>query len=392
MHRRSHKKSRRGCLECKRRHIKCDESRPVCLNCSTAERVCSYPGDTSTPRLHTPHSATSSPSLSPASNPALAELANGTFARQDITIGEPVDPPNVNFLHLELWNHFITESYNFVPTNSPLVKQTKELMIKYAFECPYLMYQVLAIAARHLCIVKPDHSAFYRHQAIQLQTHALTLFNSLDPDAAASNRAPILLFSSTLSFHSLCDALSTRESDSDIFLDRFMAYVHLHRGVQKVVGGSWNQIIESDLGPIILASSGISQATGIGHECDELRVRIGASGLDEESLQACEKAIGFIQWALDGADNATERRARAILSWPPLLSERFVELLEERRPEAVATLAYYAVLLHHCRDLWLVGDSGNYVVRLVAERLGPQWAGSMRWPLHALEEKPEPQP
>ncbi|KAK2593403.1 hypothetical protein QQS21_008891 [Conoideocrella luteorostrata] len=41
--RRSHRKSRNGCAECKRRHIRCDEQRPACANCAIAERTCVFP-------------------------------------------------------------------------------------------------------------------------------------------------------------------------------------------------------------------------------------------------------------------------------------------------------------------------------------------------------------
>ncbi|EXF82389.1 hypothetical protein CFIO01_01849 [Colletotrichum fioriniae PJ7] len=41
--RRSHKKSRNGCAECKRRHIRCDERQPSCANCEVAERACFFP-------------------------------------------------------------------------------------------------------------------------------------------------------------------------------------------------------------------------------------------------------------------------------------------------------------------------------------------------------------
>lgn len=36
------KRSRRGCLTCKRRHTKCDEFWPECLNCVKSENVCVY--------------------------------------------------------------------------------------------------------------------------------------------------------------------------------------------------------------------------------------------------------------------------------------------------------------------------------------------------------------
>ena len=40
--RRKHKKSRKGCLTCKRRHIRCDENVPQCFNCTKGNRSCNY--------------------------------------------------------------------------------------------------------------------------------------------------------------------------------------------------------------------------------------------------------------------------------------------------------------------------------------------------------------
>ncbi|KAL2877674.1 hypothetical protein SGCOL_007012 [Colletotrichum sp. CLE4] len=39
----AHKKSRRGCMQCKKCKVKCDESRPVCFNCLRRDDVdCSF--------------------------------------------------------------------------------------------------------------------------------------------------------------------------------------------------------------------------------------------------------------------------------------------------------------------------------------------------------------
>lgn len=44
--RRSHKKSRAGCFNCKSRKIKCQESRPSCDNCVLKDLECRYPTKT----------------------------------------------------------------------------------------------------------------------------------------------------------------------------------------------------------------------------------------------------------------------------------------------------------------------------------------------------------
>lgn len=42
---RPHKKSRKGCLSCKKLRIKCDEARPVCEYCASTNKVCEYVSD-----------------------------------------------------------------------------------------------------------------------------------------------------------------------------------------------------------------------------------------------------------------------------------------------------------------------------------------------------------
>ncbi|KAK5997010.1 Zn(2)-C6 fungal-type transcription factor afumD-like protein [Cladobotryum mycophilum] len=53
LERRGHTKSRRGCYNCKRRRIKCQETRPACGHCVKTGLKCEYP---STPQItHQPH-------------------------------------------------------------------------------------------------------------------------------------------------------------------------------------------------------------------------------------------------------------------------------------------------------------------------------------------------
>lgn len=41
--RRTHQKSRAGCMTCKRRHLRCDEASPRCSNCIKHRSACYYP-------------------------------------------------------------------------------------------------------------------------------------------------------------------------------------------------------------------------------------------------------------------------------------------------------------------------------------------------------------
>ena len=51
--RRKHTKSRAGCLACKRRHVRCDESKPKCANCIKHNVACVYQPPNTGPRSAT---------------------------------------------------------------------------------------------------------------------------------------------------------------------------------------------------------------------------------------------------------------------------------------------------------------------------------------------------
>jgi hypothetical protein len=144
MARRPHKKSRAGCLTCKRRHVKCDETRPACVPCSTSHRECEYSesgsltwANSSTTTALQDSAASQSPSfviqpsagVSPNSgygqrtdSPALAipshsttfqpspETHNLSSVRKNPGDSH-IDDAVLNLNHIELLHHFCTETY-----------------------------------------------------------------------------------------------------------------------------------------------------------------------------------------------------------------------------------------------------------------------------------------
>ncbi|KAK3312598.1 hypothetical protein B0H66DRAFT_631205 [Apodospora peruviana] len=221
MMRRKHKNSKRGCLECKRRHIRCDEIRPQCINCTTAERDCSYPRTTSSNSTNTGNSpvggsvgarysvSASPPITSYATAPTSGLMIGGDMPSFALS-GSASHLPDINMVHMELLYHYLTNDLTSYPE---MAEHFKQVSMSHALREPYLMYQILALAARHLCYCRPESAVFYQMQAIQLQTCALSLFNSLDIgyfNQSISKLATVFLFSSQLSIQTLCDMLSYR--------------------------------------------------------------------------------------------------------------------------------------------------------------------------------------
>ncbi|KAL7798216.1 hypothetical protein V8C37DRAFT_248969 [Trichoderma ceciliae] len=286
--RRSHRKSRNGCSECKRRHIRCDERRPACTNCAIAERACSFPPSrqpqhqlSPLPLPHSPadshlsrksqHSPSScepdhpgpwppcrpdpsstspesvlsasrcrfvpAPTTGPQTLPSFTESFTNTAY-------QPPVPPASLFTaeHLMLLHH-ISDAM----TDSILVRgQNKvvlDVAIRHLIDAPYLIDQLLALSALHLAFTtKPGDNPLpgavvsFRHQATELQTRALSSFTRMAAMVPADDTAicvPRFLFASLLSNQVLAETLLQHQQPQPL---------PYHQDVAGVHGGSGNAV------------------------------------------------------------------------------------------------------------------------------------------------------
>ncbi|KAI9696863.1 MAG: hypothetical protein M1820_008017 [Bogoriella megaspora] len=409
MLRRSHKKSKEGCLECKRRHVKCDERRPICRLCALSDRDCTYafqpplenpptpgtsshehslsPGDIHSQDAFTPSDITLS-TTTPLSNPNSPDpLDNKDSHYQDSTLDEPI-----NLNHMALLIHLITSKDLFgLGADIDLHPLGLSLGPKTSLSSPYLLHQVLAYSARHLAHLHPLQSLSYYRLAISLQTRAVSLFNSAGThEVNKSNCVAILLFSSILGHHLLTDTLANRDSGGlDAFLTHYMHCLGLHRGIYTIARTAWPLLMESELEPILSWSSGFTSRQPRGNHCQQAKELVdGAQGLGEEGREACRLAIQYLQVGFDAVEAKEEEeghRHQMIFSWMMLAEPEFTGLLKEKRPEALVLLAYYAVLLWYGRGVWQVGDAGRYVLGIIGEYLGQEWDYWLEYPRRIVE-------
>ncbi|KAL7809335.1 putative C6 transcription factor [Trichoderma aethiopicum] len=140
---RPHNKSRRGCVACKRRRVKCDERVP-CASCVKRKIDCLAPY----------HQHVIAPSLS---IPIGAHLPMGMA-------------PQISLLHLDLFHHWDKE------TRSTLAfPQIWPVVMQRAFHEDFIMSAILSVAAMHLSSLCP-HSTKYSHASIQLMANTIQVF------------------------------------------------------------------------------------------------------------------------------------------------------------------------------------------------------------------------
>ncbi|KAJ3467772.1 hypothetical protein MRS44_005336 [Fusarium solani] len=132
--RKGHTKSRKGCLNCKRRRVKCPETFPECDNCKRLGITCEY--------------SSMIPSNALQSTPT-------QFSMED----------------LRFFHHFLSHAYPPLPIKGDDVwKQVATISHNFDF----LMHALLGLAASHLSLCDTTE---FSSQALTHRVHAIRLFN-----------------------------------------------------------------------------------------------------------------------------------------------------------------------------------------------------------------------
>ncbi|EEU38405.1 uncharacterized protein NECHADRAFT_91510 [Fusarium vanettenii 77-13-4] len=361
--RRTHRKSRNGCVTCKQRRVKCDEGRPRCSKCVFGDRPCSYQNQ----KPETPTSPTPTPRVSETPQPR-AEA--GTFTAMDLA-----------FLHHAECN--LAEFMALQCDMKPIIT----LAVDNALTTPYLLDQLLALSALHRAVSDPAMASVYHQQATELQTRALSAFNETKADISESNHLTSFVFATLLGVHVLRNTLANNHHSLVAFISAFVAYIRLHRGVRAVTNQYWGLILQSELKPLLYIVDWADRADQLEPGTDTARMREflqSTPGISSLSLDACLDALKQVQWVLDTIRLEPTRfdlAVHATMAWPLLVPDDYVDALYQHRPEALAVLSYYAAIVHRYREFWVfLGGAGSTLVELIARHIGPFWCEVMAWP------------
>jgi hypothetical protein len=354
-------------------------------------RDCRYAYESPLDNPSTPETQTTPPSLVPdisflatasVQNSGLSASPN-TGANQSI----PALEDDVNLIHMELLIHVTLDkslfSLGYQDANF-LANITTSFRI--GLEAPYVLHALLAFSARHLAFLHPERAASYLHQAVTLQTRAISLFNATWNGVDESNCVAMLLFSAFIGHHILTDTLAKRDAGGlETFMFHFIQCIDMQRGVHAIAETAWPLLMESELKTILSWSSQYNTRTPQGNHCQQVKELVdGAKGLAEEEKEICREAIRYLQVGFDSvfAEKEEERgnRFHMVSSWVLLVEPPLRGLFVAKRPEALVLLGYYALLLHYGRHLWQIGDAGAFILGIVDDCLGSEWAHWLEWP------------
>lgn len=291
---------------------------------------------------------------------------------------------------MELFYHALNEKSLYIGASKEYAKTITDLVVPPALSHPFLMNELLALSALHLATVQPNRKQQLESTAAELQTSALSLFNQTCHQVTPTTCLPMFVFSSLIANHVFYTTFKSHSENFHLFLEEFVNYMQLHRGVRSVIFDNWDQLRELTSIALDLEDSSSLPTPGEseGNECDSLRRLLDTADIGQATKETYKQAVDSLQWCFDA------QRVRNVVglafAWPIRISSEYLDLLKQRRPEALAILAYYAVMLHSHRNVWLVGGAGRYIIESISGYLGTYWENWLTWPIAALAEATTP--
>jgi hypothetical protein len=109
------------------------------------------------------------------------------------------------------------------------------------------------------------------------------------------------------------------------------------------------------------------------------------AGRDEDG-EACCEALNVLRklLAMAATPDQTIAVKTLVLSWPAQISQRYIELMSERKPEALVVLAHYCIMLKMIDSFWFMKGCAARLLDQCRRDLSKKWHPHIEWPLSVV--------
>ncbi|KAF4334790.1 C6 finger domain protein [Fusarium beomiforme] len=368
-----HKKSRTGCQQCRSRRVKCDESKPICSNCSRLSLPCVYDRTSSSPR---------------STKPSASSPAN--------TVVEIPESESRRRRELRLFYQYITDTGPSLALDDVSNHFWVTALCRLALESDSLLYCMYMITALHT----EKRSNFTDLEANETcRTYLNMAIHEHHKDLTAMNAKKIeyvCLTSSMLRIHGFArlqcrplkpytppiDWLRITGSSKVLFRQAWGLVRDTPESLAHFMIESVSDFLDDNRNEELRQDWNHLLSRGKPHELDE--------PWDSEIEEVYASALSLIGGTWNGMKNqkhTTTSVGRRIVVFPMLLPKRFADFVQELRPRALVILAHYFALLSMLHKIWWIGDSGFRELQALCQFLPAEWQSSLEWPKKILRQQ-----
>ncbi|KAH8896377.1 hypothetical protein GQ53DRAFT_838529 [Thozetella sp. PMI_491] len=390
--RRPHRKSKSGCLQCKKKKIKCNEQKPSCGYCTRVQSRCSFLGTSST---------TSS------------TFGDGsTASQQPPTMGDDLpraldllgNPPAASGIGLEVGNlellHFYTTTTSFTLSIRPeLQKIWQQVVPQIAFSHAFLLHGILAFSALHLARSQPARKGILYKEASSHHDIGLAMFRTAMMNLTPYNYDACLAFSTIIAAYTWASSDQT----GDLFFsdtpsshgESSVDWASLLRGVYSLLGTAGEWMASSSMQKIVHPrpiDPKIAKAAD-----PEVSVKLTAlrqlwdpspGNFNAAELEALEETLNLLHADCGLVTSSCEEDEIDIVSfvyaWPIKVPGAFLLMVKQLKPEALIVLAHYSLLLNRADQVWYMRGMSRRLLKSIHSKIGDEWESWIAWPLQKL--------
>ncbi|KAF2635474.1 hypothetical protein P280DRAFT_411376 [Massarina eburnea CBS 473.64] len=374
--RKSHRKSRNGCFQCKQRHTKCNEQRPRCANCVRLDIECTWPS-------RQRYSATTAYPTPPESDGTV--MAEPRVSNPDVqpdTFGSQMSMADLRLLH-----HWTTKTCRAMSLDVRRCEAWETRHTEMALDYPFLLRGMLAVAAMHKVIAGPmaDRSSLLA-QADAHISRALATYRQKLEEPTADTAVPMFLLSAVLVIYNLAAAQLETTSDSIAAMTHCIGLIH---GVVVVARPHWEQVTNSQVFRDLAVDKSAPVGSQTVPEVLRLKSLIDVKNLSPEAtiyIQVVDDLHLAFQRVRECAPN--DDTLSTAFTWTSDLPERFMQLLLAHDPISILILAHFATLIHECWESWWLCQFPQKIV-LSAQKLlmtTPELLDYLDWPLQIIND------
>ncbi|PMD43906.1 hypothetical protein L207DRAFT_525283 [Hyaloscypha variabilis F] len=431
--RRPHRKSRTGCLHCKRRKTKCDEVHPQCSNCLKYDLECEYPPEKPSSSLSRGTSPKPFPLKKIASNEnnptylspytavgpsqcktcqqlqaagALSQDGAGSASQAEFhaqhmaesraleaAAGQSMGNPNDRLLELRLMHHFTKFSseslFRLIGSSSIPPTEIQEdcarWVIDVAMRNAGLMDAVLAFSAFDLRGFEPNNQAICQ-ASHRYMTKAIAAHNEqLSQGISAENAEIILAGSFTIAFVTISSHhYLSHENEPVLPLHWFQPWA----GLNAIVEGTLSYIQTSPIKHLLDLERAPSNYT-MQHIRDQkphttfdfLLEDLDLTTTDEATAQAYTAAVQWLSIIYEYPD------IDYLFKFAVKVGPRFVELVTQNDPRTLTIVGYWFMLMMTREQAWWAPRASSNEFWALMGLLPEEWKPRMQWAVTEIEQR-----
>ena len=275
----------------------------------------------------------------------------------------------------------------------------QEIVPRIAFSHEFLMHGLLAFSALHSAHLHPERKKQLLAEASARYDHALVLFH---PAMAAINQHNC---NACFAFSALIMLITWNlaEKANTLFFDDPMEasaasisveWVKVLRGVSAVLSSVSKWIRDGPLRPLI------QPWINRGDEKSRASILVNSdlaglknlwvysqSRFSSEEVAILDETLDILQQTearMSDPQRYAMPEVAAALSWPSRISEKYLDMVATRMPEALILLAHYCVFLHRVDRYWYVSGMGAHLLQSIRRCLSTEWRAWLQWPLQVV--------